>query len=73
VHQTKAILLQFRTPDTPVVVGRHVGRDAESVLLTTLGELDPDSIDMSCLLIVGSSRTQRHGSEAVWTARSVDG
>jgi precorrin-2 C20-methyltransferase/precorrin-3B C17-methyltransferase len=28
------------------------------VTVTTLGELDVDTIDMRCLLIVGSSRTQ---------------
>ncbi len=71
VAEAREILLEFRTPETPVVVGRSVGRAEESVLITTLGDLDPDSIDMSCLLIIGSSRTQRHGSDAVWTARSV--
>lgn len=72
VAEAQQILLEFRAPETPVVVGRHVGRVEESVLITTLDDLDPDSIDMGCLLIVGSSRTQRHGSNSVWTARSVD-
>ena len=44
---------------TPVVVGRDVGRAGESLIVTTLGDLDPDTIDMSCLLIVGSSRDRR--------------
>ena len=55
-----------------MVVGRHVGRPEESLLVTTLSELDPDTIDMGCLVIVGSSQTQLHGTDQVWTRRSVD-
>ncbi len=70
VKEAKEILLGHRPADTPVVVGRDVGRVGESVAVTTLGDLDPDTIDMGCLLIIGSSRT-RVGPAGVWTARSV--
>jgi precorrin-3B methylase len=36
--------------------------------VTTLEALDPDSIDMSCLLIIGSSLTRRGHGSTVWTA-----
>jgi precorrin-2 C20-methyltransferase / precorrin-3B C17-methyltransferase len=52
------LLLQHRAADTPVVVGRAVGSPEQSVTVTTLGELEPQSIDMRCLLIVGSSQTR---------------
>jgi len=71
IRRAQEILLELRKPDTPVVVGRHVGRAEESLLVTTLSELDSDSIDMGCLVIVGSSQTQRHGTAQVWTRRSV--
>jgi precorrin-2 C20-methyltransferase/precorrin-3B C17-methyltransferase len=68
VKQAKEILLEYRAAETPVVVGRDVGRDGESLVVTALGDLDPDTIDMSCLLIVGCSATRvRRGS--VWTQR----
>jgi precorrin-2 C20-methyltransferase / precorrin-3B C17-methyltransferase len=70
VKQAKEILLEYRTADTPVVTGRHVGRDGESLVVTPLGDLDPDTVDMSCLLIVGSSATHMAG-EQVWTLRSA--
>lgn len=70
VAQAREILLHHRATSTPVVIGRHVGREQEYVEITTLGELDPASIDMSCLLIIGSSRTTA-GANGVWTARSV--
>jgi len=69
VERLRAVLLEHRCPTTPVVVGRHVGRDGEQLVTTTLGDLDPDSIDMSCLLIVGSSQTVATPS-GVWTSRS---
>nr|BFE68954.1 hypothetical protein GCM10020092_022550 [Actinoplanes digitatis] len=54
----RELLLERRAPDTPVAVGRDVGGPEESVRVTTLGELDPATIDMRCLLIVGSSQTR---------------
>ncbi|OOC54332.1 MULTISPECIES: precorrin-2 C(20)-methyltransferase [Nocardiopsis] len=67
----RRILLEHREPDTVVVVGRDVGRDGESLTVTTLGELDPAAIDMRCLLIVGASGTRVSGTGRVWTPRWV--
>jgi precorrin-2 C20-methyltransferase / precorrin-3B C17-methyltransferase len=60
------LLLAHRAPDTPVVVGRAVGTSDQSVTVTSLGDLDPEQVDMRCLLIVGSSQTRvlRNGSGA---------
>jgi precorrin-2 C20-methyltransferase/precorrin-3B C17-methyltransferase len=66
----RELLLEFRPPETPVVVGRHVGRDGENLTVTTLEALEPDSIDMSCLLIIGSSQTRLGHGATVWTSRS---
>ena len=67
--QAREVLLRHRAPETPVVVARDVGGPEEDVRVTTLGELDPATVDMRCLLIVGSSRTRaEHG--VVWTPRS---
>jgi precorrin-2 C20-methyltransferase/precorrin-3B C17-methyltransferase len=70
IVRARELLLELRLPDTPVVVGRHVGRDGESLTVTTLGALEPDSIDMSCLLIIGSSQTRLGHNATVWTQRS---
>lgn len=67
------VLLEHRSPATVVVVGRDVGRAEESLTVTTLGDLDPDSIDMKCLLIVGASSTRVSDSGAVWTPRFIEG
>ncbi len=71
VKQAKEVLLEVRSSTAVVVVGRDVGRAEESLTVTTLADLDPDTIDMKCLLIIGSSSTRVGASGAVWTPRSV--
>ncbi len=68
VARTRTIMLEHRDPTTPVVIGRNVGRDGEQLEITTLGALEPDMIDMTCLLIIGSSQTVTTPS-GVWTSR----
>ncbi|MGO4956653.1 precorrin-2 C(20)-methyltransferase [Luteococcus sp. Sow4_B9] len=69
--EARQVLLQHRPPQTVVVVGRDVGRAEESLTVTTLGDLDPESIDMKCLVIIGASST-RVSPAGVWTPRFVD-
>jgi precorrin-2 C20-methyltransferase/precorrin-3B C17-methyltransferase len=71
VRLAHKILLEHRSPDTVVVVGRDVGRVEESLTVTTLGDLDTDTIDMKCLLIVGASTTRVTPAGRVWTQRFV--
>jgi precorrin-2 C20-methyltransferase/precorrin-3B C17-methyltransferase len=71
VVRAQKLLLEHRCADTVVVVGRDVGRAEESLAVTTLAELDAETIDMKCLLIVGASSTRVSPSGAVWTPRSV--
>ena len=71
VGAMRDVLLEVRGPATVVVVGRDVGRAEESLVVTTLGELDPASVDMKTLLIIGSSATRRTAAGAVWTPRST--
>lgn len=73
VVDAQKVLLEHRSPDTVVVVGRDVGRAEESLTVTTLAELDAATVDMKCLLIVGSTRTRVTPGGAVWTSRSVAG
>ena len=70
VALAQQVLLEHRAADTPVIIGRSVGRPGESVETTTLGALDPAAIDMQCLLIIGASGTTATGAR-VWTRRFV--
>lgn len=66
------LLLSLVAPDRIVVVARHVGREAESLTVTTLDDLDPESIDMGCMVIIGASTTKVSATGRVWTPRFTD-
>nr|WP_208026860.1 precorrin-3B C(17)-methyltransferase [Rhabdothermincola sediminis] len=53
------VLRHHRPPATPVVLGRRIGRSGEQVVVTTLGDVDPEPVDMSTVVIVGSATTRR--------------
>ncbi len=77
VALARDIVLRHRDPDTPVVIGRAVGSDAESLSVVRLADLDPDVVDMRTLLIIGSSQTRAvargDGRTSVWTPRRYPG
>lgn len=73
VGKARELLLEYRAPQTPVVVARDVGGPGESVRIVALGELDPAEVDMRTVLLVGSSQTRvvrrGNGEEIAWTPR----
>ena len=73
VVAAQKVLLEHLPAETVVVVGRDVGRAEESLEVTTLAALDAASIDMKCLLIIGSSGTRTSPTGRVWTSRSTPG
>jgi cobalt-precorrin 5A hydrolase/precorrin-3B C17-methyltransferase len=52
------ILSEHRPPNTPVIAARHLGRPEETVIVHAFNEFDPASIDMSTLVLIGSSETR---------------
>ncbi|KAA0081650.1 precorrin-2 C(20)-methyltransferase [Mycolicibacterium sp. P9-64] len=69
VGAMRDLLLEHRDASTPVVIGRDVAGPGERVDVVRLADLDPTTVDMRCLLIVGSSQTQWHG-DRVFTPRN---
>ncbi|MEA5565450.1 precorrin-3B C(17)-methyltransferase [Anabaena sp. UHCC 0399] len=69
----KNILLRYRTPNTPVVLARNLGRPKQTVQVITLEQLTPGIADMRTVIIVGSSQTRiinrSDGSFSVYTPR----
>jgi cobalt-precorrin 5A hydrolase / cobalt-factor III methyltransferase / precorrin-3B C17-methyltransferase len=53
------ILQRHRSPETPVFIGRNLGRDKEETRLICLSQLAGADIDMRAIVLVGSSRTRR--------------
>jgi cobalt-precorrin 5A hydrolase/precorrin-3B C17-methyltransferase len=70
--EARNILLKYRSPDTPVVLARNLGRTGETVKVITLEQLTPEVADMRTVIIVGSSKTrkiERLGTTWVYTPR----
>lgn len=67
------IVAQHRTAQTPVVLGRDIGRPGQTLRVTTLGQLTPDQVDMRTMVLIGSSTTcvfpRAQGGEWVYTPR----
>jgi cobalt-precorrin 5A hydrolase/precorrin-3B C17-methyltransferase len=67
------IVAQHRTPQTPVVLGRDIGRPGQTLRVTTLGALTPEQVDMRTMVLIGSSTTcvfpRAEGGDWVYTPR----
>ena len=51
------IFLQQRSADTPVGYVRQAGREEQAVKVTTLGEFDPEDVDMFTIILIGNSQS----------------
>jgi cobalt-precorrin 5A hydrolase / precorrin-3B C17-methyltransferase len=56
--KAKEVLMQVRSPQTPVVLARNLGRAKQTIVVTTLDQFQPDDADMRTIVLVGSSKTQ---------------
>jgi precorrin-3B C17-methyltransferase len=52
------LLRSLKDGATPVAFARAVGRPDENLIITTLGQADPSVVDMSTLVLIGSSETR---------------
>jgi len=70
--EAKEILLQGRSPETPVVLARNLGRPGQTVIIKPLGELTIADADMRTVILIGSTKTriiQQGGKSWVYTPR----
>ncbi|MCY7279166.1 MAG: precorrin-3B C(17)-methyltransferase [Phormidesmis sp. CAN_BIN44] len=74
--KAREILLQWRSPNTPIVLARNLGRPGQSVRVCTLEQFSPEDVDMRTVVLVGSSQTRSiprpHGGVWVYTPRRYD-
>ncbi|MDA3624323.1 precorrin-2 C(20)-methyltransferase [Saccharopolyspora sp. WRP15-2] len=73
VAAARDAVLEHRSPDVPVVIGRDIGGAEESIKVVRLADLDQSDVDMRCLLLIGSSTTRiasgANGEDVVFTPR----
>lgn len=57
LYRLKELFLKERPENTPVGYVRQAGRKEEVVTVTTLGEFDPENVDMFTVVLIGNSQT----------------
>ena len=58
LEKAKEILLQWRSPQTPVVLARNLGRKGETVTVKFLEDMTINDADMRTIILIGSSKTR---------------
>ena len=73
LEHAKAVLLNHRPADTPVILATNLGREGEVVRVVPLADLDINEVDMLTVVVVGSSETRTvetgDGKSWVYTPR----
>ena len=57
LYRLVELFLKVRSADTPVGYVRQAGREEQEVRVTTLGEFDPEDIDMFTVVLIGNSQS----------------
>ena len=57
LYRLREIFLKHRSPETPVGFVRQAGREDQAVTVTTLGEFDPEAVDMFTVVIIGNTQS----------------
>ncbi len=65
IEEVRRILLEFRSPDTPVGIVRNALREGQEVCISTLSDFTREQIDMLTTVIIGNSQTKILGSYMV--------
>ena len=58
INTARDILLQYRPANTPVLLGRQLTREDESITMTTLDKLHSDDVDMFTMVTVGNCESR---------------
>ena len=57
LYRLQELFLQERSADTPVGYVRQAGREEQEVKTTTLGQFDPEDVDMFTVILIGNSQS----------------
>ena len=57
LYRLVELFTQQRSAETPVGYVRQAGRDEQEIKVTTLGEFDPEDVDMFTVILIGNSQS----------------
>lgn len=58
IETARQVLLRYKHPDTPVGIVRNACRGEQSSIITTLGQMAKEDVDMLTTVIIGNSQTR---------------
>ena len=57
LYRLQELFLKYRSGETPVGYVRQAGREEQAIKVTTLGDFDPEDVDMFTVIIIGNSQS----------------
>lgn len=69
LYRLLEIFLQSRSSETPIGYVRQAGREEQVIKVTTLGQFDPEEIDMFTIVIIGNSQSYISTEDKIITPR----
>jgi len=57
LYRLQELFLNERSAETPVGYVRQAGREEQSIKITTLGDFDPEEVDMFTVILIGNSQS----------------
>jgi len=57
LYRLQELFLKYRSADTPIGYVRQAGREEQKIKVMTLGEFDPEDVDMFTVIIIGNSQS----------------
>ncbi|TRX70221.1 precorrin-3B C(17)-methyltransferase [Carboxylicivirga sp. M1479] len=57
IYRLQELFLKEREASTPLAIVRQVEREEEEITLTTLGEFNPEIVDMFSIVVIGNSQS----------------
>ena len=58
LDKAKALFLEHRPPETPVIVASNLGREDEKLRVVELQHFNPETVDMLTIVLFGSSQSR---------------
>ena len=57
LYRLQELFLKYRSAETPVGYVRQAGREEQEIKVTTLGDFDPEDVDMFTVIVIGNSQS----------------
>lgn len=57
LYRLQEVFLKHRSADTPIGYARQAGRPEQDIRVTTLGDFNPEDVDMFTVILIGNSQT----------------